>query len=1053
MCRILLLTLIVSSLSLHGASRPNIVYFYADDLGWGTIKANKPDSKLLTPNIDALAANGINFTRGYGCMVCSPARSSQQTGFHQGHTWTDRNDPAPTKAIRVEDIAIGDVLQAAGYRTAYYGKWGYGADSDKINPPINNPQTLPINHGYDEILAELHHVRAHTYFQPTLWRSNTNDPVPTTALITNTIAANNPLHPNYPAYQDDATYPSTAYCDDSYAFAALDFVRTNALAGQPFFMELAFQIPHTPLGNIDGLPQWFDAYAGVTGSGSWAAENKQFAAMVTRMDGHIGNIIAVLDDPNNDGDKSDSVLDNTLIIFASDNGGQGGTPYEFFKTNGPLSGTKGSIKEGGIRVPTVMSWRGTIAAGQSTDMPVDVTDMLPTFAELAGVPSPVGTDGVSIAPTLTGQGVQRAREFLSHESGTTWSVIKGDMKLRNDGKLFDLSTDPAEQTNIAGANPTLVTELQAYAAGEQLGKTGITFSNSFRTWEGSNGSPFEADASWSDAAYPSGNALANDYSPNTPNLRWNAVMKNTTSEDSSTSLANDEQLLAIEVGGNTVSGNTQTVNVSNGLTLTGRNEIRISELGVMALNNGTLDTLRWVDLFNTATLSGAGSITGALYHSGDLKMTQSSDTTVPGPDITVPGTDITIIDGHQFISNGGFENGTDTGGGDYSYDTLVDWFTDGVDPSKDGAKPSSSHTGNYRSLIQAGYPIVQTTAFPFIIGDSFTLVFWHQGFNNWSTGELAKVEVFYEDNNQNRVILFTDTFPMTNGTWVEASYTIPAIADANAAGKAVQILLGPDTGNGFASFDDVSLVRHGAETTVPGPDITVPGPDITILGNRKMSIAKLYHASTTAKLNLELAGTATPGTDYAQLLVTDSAHLDGTLIVTLDATYTPVENDTYTIITANTISGRFQHADDMIESGGHHFQITTATQEVTLQKVATTAKGTPLWWLTDHGLGTDDLTDPDGDGISSWEEYIAGTDPQNRQSAMTISIQLNTSTGNNEVHWQSESDRLYYIERSTDLVGFTTIEGPLDSTPGPQTFVLPDEAGTHVFYRLKVERK
>lgn len=1047
---IFLVTFTWTCLSLTAAPRPNIVYFYADDLGWGTIKANKPDSKLLTPNIDALASGGINFTRGYGCMVCSPARSSQQTGFHQGHTWTDRNDKAATKAIREEDIAIGDVLQAAGYRTAYYGKWGYGADSTMVDPAINNPQTLPINHGYDEILAELHHVRAHTFFQPTLWRTNTNDASPTTALVTNTIAANNPLHPNYPAYQNDVAYPATAYCDDSYAFAALDFVRANALSGQPFFIELAFQIPHTPLGNIDGLPQWFDAYSGVTDSDTWADKNKQFAAMVTRMDAHIGNIIAVLDDPNNDGNTSDSVLDNTLIIFASDNGGQGGTPYSFFDVNGPLSGVKGSVSEGGIRVPTVMSWRGTIAAGQSTDMPTDVTDILPTLAELAGVPSPVGTDGVSIAPTLTGVGVQRQREFLSHESGSSWTIIKGDMKLRNNGNLYDLAADPSESTNIAGSNPTVFAELQAYAAGEQLGKTGATFSNSFRTWEGTDGSAFEADASWSNAAYPSGVALANDYSANTPNSRWNAVMKNTTSVDSTSTMAEDVQLLALEVGGNTASQNTQTLEIG-ARTLTGRNEIRISQLGEITLNNGTLDTLRWVDLFHTATLSGSGNITGALYHAGNLKVTQSSDTTVPGPDITVPGPDITITDGHQFVTNGGFEDGA--GGGDYSFNTLVDWFTDGADPSKDAAKANNSHAGTYRSLIQAGYPLVQTTTFPFIVGDSFTLTFWHQGFSGWNTGELAKVEVFYEDDNQNRVILFTDTFAMTNGTWVEASYAIPAIADANSAGKAVQILLGPDTGTGFASFDDVSLVRHGAETTIPGPDIIDPGPDITIPGHRKMNVAKLYHVSATAQLELELAGTATPGTDHAQLLITESAHLDGDLTVSLDAAYTPVTDDSFTIITADSITGRFIHADDMIEESGHHFRITYAAQAVTLQKVATTAKGTPLWWLTDHGLGTDDLSDSDNDGVVSWEEYIAGTHPKDTQSVLKSTLETDTDSGLHTLTWPGESDRLYYVESSTNLVDFTTLAGPFEAESSLNRYVIPENSTPHTFYRVRVMRK
>ncbi|NWK55856.1 sulfatase-like hydrolase/transferase [Verrucomicrobiaceae bacterium N1E253] len=603
--------------------KPNIVYFYADDLGWGTLKANNPESKLITPTIDSLVDTGINFTRGYGCMVCSPARSSQQTGFHQGHTWTDRNDPAATKAIRAEDIALGTVLQEAGYRTAYYGKWGYGGDYTKVDPKINNPQTIPINHGYDELLAELHHKRAHTFFQPTLWRNNTSDPSPKTTLVPNSIKPNQPLRPNYPAYQDDKDYPKTAYADDSYAIAALDFVRAQAQTKQPFFVTLAFQIPHTPLGNIASMPKWFDAYADVKGAAKWDAPNKQFAAMVTRMDAHMKNILDALEDPNGDGDTSDSVRDNTLIIFASDNGGQGGKPYKFFKTNGILSGAKGSVKEGGIRVPTVMNWRGTIKPGQSSDMPTDVTDIMPTLAELAEVASPVGTDGVSIAPTITGKGVQRQREFLTHEAGSKWTIIRGNIKLHNTGKMYDLAKDPGEKQDISGKNAKLAAEMKALAAGEFAGADDL-MANSFRTWQGKDGSAFERESSWSKPAYPKGHELANDYSENTPNPRWNAVMINTTKKDSRTTLAEDTSLLALEVGGNRKAGNSQTLVVPKGLTLTGRNEIRISEQGSIELDGGTLNTLRWVDVHPGGHLSGSGAITGHLYHSGELTITSSS---------------------------------------------------------------------------------------------------------------------------------------------------------------------------------------------------------------------------------------------------------------------------------------------------------------------------------------------------------------------------------------------------------------------------------------------
>ncbi|MED5575923.1 MAG: sulfatase-like hydrolase/transferase, partial [Planctomycetota bacterium] len=174
---LVLVTISATRLIADQPARPNILYFYVDDMGWGAIGPNGQLARqakglpyVRTPNLDLLARQGLNFTRGYGCHVCSPARSSQQSGFHQGHTYADRNDPNNAKkAMRADDILMGDALSAAGYVTGYWGKWGYGGSKDPVRPVIENIQTLPTSHGYKYVLAELHHVRAHTFFQPTLW--------------------------------------------------------------------------------------------------------------------------------------------------------------------------------------------------------------------------------------------------------------------------------------------------------------------------------------------------------------------------------------------------------------------------------------------------------------------------------------------------------------------------------------------------------------------------------------------------------------------------------------------------------------------------------------------------------------------------------------------------------------------------------------------------------------------------------------------------------------------------------------------------------------------
>ena len=384
--------------SAAGAQRPNILYFYVDDMGWGSIGPNgQSDRKskglpyVRTPNIDRLAAEGVNFRRGYACTVCSPSRSSQQTGFHQGHCFADRNDPDNAKkAMRSDDVLMGDVLSAAGYTTGYWGKWGYGGSKDTRNPKIENVQTLPTSHGYQHVLAELHHVRAHTFFQPTLWHAPAaRGSKGGLELAPNSMAAfRNPSYPQTPAFQNHDNYPETAYCDDSYAMAALDFVRAQGKnyteTGAPFFGLIAAQIPHGPFGDITKLPKWNAAYQDDANFAKLDKQAKQWAAMVTRIDAHFGNILAALEDPNQDGNKDDSIVDNTLVIFQSDNGGPGGKSNSQLDSNGGLRGVKGKIHEGGIRVPLVVRWpakitaKSKLKAGSNSDMVVDITDLFPT---------------------------------------------------------------------------------------------------------------------------------------------------------------------------------------------------------------------------------------------------------------------------------------------------------------------------------------------------------------------------------------------------------------------------------------------------------------------------------------------------------------------------------------------------------------------------------------------------------------------------------------------------------------------------------------------------
>ena len=648
---LVLVTISATRLIADQPARPNILYLYVDDMGWGAIGPNGQLARqakglpyVRTPNLDLLARQGLNFTRGYGCHVCSPARSSQQSGFHQGHTYADRNDPNNAKkAMRADDILMGDALSAAGYVTGYWGKWGYGGSKDPVRPVIENIQTLPTSHGYKYVLAELHHVRAHTFFQPTLWSAPAaSQAVGGLELIPNSLARyrDNENYPSTPALQSHSDYPEVAYCDDAYAFAALDFVREQGQnynrSGQPFFGLLAVQIPHAPFGEIATLPEWDRAYATDPHFSSLSDQTRQWAAMVTRIDAHFGNILAALDDPNNDGDSSDSIVEDTLVVFQSDNGGPAGKNNSELDANGGLRGNKGKIQEGGIRVPLVMRWPAKITAdsklraGTDCEKIVDVTDLLPTFCELAGVPAPVGIDGVSIAPTLLGRGHQRYRDFIVHEASNGQSIIRGKYKLVRSKstplKLYDLDADHSESDNIASQHPGLVKELEALLLGERVAEP-KGFANTYHHWIGEDGAATSDPENWSDYEYANAGItyMSDDGSPR---LSWIGQIKNSGNGPHAAHADMDLEFLGLEIAGNVTGKAEQALILGPKVDLLARNEIRLAPYAKLTLDGGCVSSLRWLDIHPNATLNGQGTIQAVLYNQGSVILTGREQTTL-----------------------------------------------------------------------------------------------------------------------------------------------------------------------------------------------------------------------------------------------------------------------------------------------------------------------------------------------------------------------------------------------------------------------------------------
>jgi arylsulfatase A-like enzyme len=624
-----------------GGERPNILYLYVDDMGWGAIGPNGQASRkgegkpyLLTPNLDRLASEGVNFTRSYGCTVCSPARSSQQSGFHQGHTFADRNDPDNAKkAMRADDVLMGDVLSKAGYTTGYWGKWGYGGSRDLKNPVILNTQTLPTSHGYQHVVTELHHVRAHTFFQPTLWAAPAQKgALGGLELVPNSMVRyrGDASYPSLPALQNHPDYPSTAYCDDIYAFAALDFVKTQALrygeTGQPFLGLLAVQVPHAPFGEISQLPEWDHAYRDVPYFSGLSDQAQQWAAMVTRIDGHIGNLLSALEDPNGDGDQSDSVAANTLVVFQSDNGGPQHKARDEFAANGGLRGRKGQIYEGGIRVPTIVRWPAKITEcsilkrGTSDDRVIDVSDLLPTFCELSGASIPVGLDGVSVAPTLTGKGRQRVRDFLIHEAGRMQSIIHGRHKLiRSVGglALYDLQVDPTESNDIAAARSDLVEKLEGLLLGERVTEP-RGFANTYHQWIGPDNGEASSPRNWSDYVYANA-GVTYQLDRGAPRSSWIADMKNSGSGSMTVRADSDLEFLGLDLRGGLHSEWSQTLILAENVDLVGRNEIRISQNGRLVMKGGELASLHWVEVLGGGVIEGAGIIDADFYSSGSVR--------------------------------------------------------------------------------------------------------------------------------------------------------------------------------------------------------------------------------------------------------------------------------------------------------------------------------------------------------------------------------------------------------------------------------------------------
>jgi len=394
------------------AAQPNIVIFYADDLGWGELGCQGYTKDIPTPHIDALAKNGLRFTNGYvAATYCSPSRAGLMTGRYPTRFGHEFNTVANTVGLRSDQTTIATRLKTLGYATIAVGKWHLG----------NQPENRPTKRGFDEFYGTLNNT---PFFHPTNFIDSR---------ISNDVRE----------VTDDTFYTTDAYADRS-----LDWLEKNK--NKPWFLYLPFNAQHAPL---QAPKKYLERFPKITDE-----KRQLFAAMLASMDDAIGRVMGKI--------RALGQEENTLVFFIADNGGPTASTTSH---NGPLRGFKMTTFEGGPRVPYIAQWKGKIPAGKTYDLPVMNLDVLPTAIIAAGGKTDPSwqLDGVDLMPYLTGKPTSRPHQTLYWRYGPQWAIRHGDLKLvvskggSGQPELYDLATDIGESKDLASAQPAKVKELQA----------------------------------------------------------------------------------------------------------------------------------------------------------------------------------------------------------------------------------------------------------------------------------------------------------------------------------------------------------------------------------------------------------------------------------------------------------------------------------------------------------------------------------------------------------------------------------------------------------------
>ena len=452
--------------------QPNVIVIISDDAGYadfgfaragldpqGSTSFRDPETGLtidsLTPNLDALARRGVTCSRAYVAANCQPTRAAIVTGGYQqriGNENVGNNNYLASEVFEgIPDTTktIWDRVKSLGYTTGAVGKWHLGSIEDhEVDGQLvrgNRPQ----NQGIDEFRGIWHGSRG--YIVGTVNNNPTSKQSQTQLLREAVVGSDGTV--STAVLEHDARYVGD-YITNTFGELATDFITRHADDGHPFMLYHAFTAPHKPWTNES--PDYNDPRISGLREGSY---RRQVASLQITMDKEIGRIINRLEDPNSDGDNSDSITDNTLIIFINDNGGVAGkdpkSPGGQFQgvDNGPFSGFKGSPKDGGIRVPMIIAGAGVspTAEGSVFAEPVHGIDILPTVFAAAGGEfgeEDSGIDGVNLLPYINGKIKSAPHEVLVHKWRGTFAVIEGDYKLVNTANLNAGNKDPEFQYRL-----------------------------------------------------------------------------------------------------------------------------------------------------------------------------------------------------------------------------------------------------------------------------------------------------------------------------------------------------------------------------------------------------------------------------------------------------------------------------------------------------------------------------------------------------------------------------------------------------------------------------